>query len=98
MSWYINDRWVSPSYEDDLEREGYTFTETTVTGAPHTIRNLTMTLPAKISLDGTKIQCRAYGTDGVHVLSDVAQFWIAGEITLEGLTLTKPLLLTASIY
>ena len=80
VSWYIDDRWVSPSYEDDLEREGYTFTETSVTGAPHTTKNLTMTIPTKVSLNGTKIQCRAYGTDGVYVLSNVAWLWIAGEI------------------
>ena len=82
VSWYINGRWVSPSYEDDLEREGYTFTETTVTGAPHTTKNLTMTVPANVSLNGTKIQCRTYGTDGVSVHSNVAWLWIAGEITL----------------
>ena len=80
VSWYINDRWVSPSYEDDLEREGYIFTKTTVTGAPHTTKNLTMTVLAKMSLNGTKIQCRTYGTDGMPVLSNVAWLWIAGEI------------------
>ena len=80
VSWYINGRWVSPSYEDDLEREGYTFTETTVTGAPHTTKNLTMTIPAKTSLNGTRIQCRTYGTDGMSVHSNVAWLWIAGEI------------------
>ena len=40
--------------------------------------NLTMTVPATDALNGTKIQCKTVGTDGIIVESAVAWLWIAG--------------------
>ena len=75
VSWYINDRWLSSTYEEELERDGYTFTETYLS---YPTVNLTMTVPATDALNGTKIQCKTVGTDGIIVESAVARLWIAG--------------------
>ena len=75
VSWYINDRWLSSTYEEELERDGYTFTETYLS---YPTVNLTMTVPATDPLNGTKIQCKTVGTDGITVESAVAWLWIAG--------------------
>ena len=82
MSWYINDQWLSSTYENELERDGYTFSETYL---PYPTVNLTMTVPATKDLNGTKIQCKTVGTDGVVVESAVAWLWIAGWYELPNL-------------
>ena len=74
-SWFINDHWVTSTNENQLTEDGYTFNKTYVS-YPNV--NLTMTVPATEALNGTKIQCRVVGTDGVVVESAVAWLWIAG--------------------
>ena len=75
VSWYINNQWLSSTYENELEGDGYTFSETYLS---YPTVNLTMTVPATEDLNGTKIQCKTVGTDGVVVESAVAWLWIAG--------------------
>ena len=79
VSWFINGLWLSYGYEDDLEDIGFTFSETGVSGTTYPTTNMTMTVPATNALNGTAIQCKTYGSDGIQVSSYVAWLWIAGK-------------------
>ena len=59
---------------------GYTFTETSLNGTQYYTANLTMTVPAITSLNGTKIQCKTAGTTGGIAASNIAWLWIVGMI------------------
>ena len=85
--WYIDNDWLSTSYENTLRGKGFTFTETHLNGYDYPTSNLTMTVPAVDTLNGTKIQCKTVGSNGVIVASDVAWLWIAGNPLLQTLEL-----------
>ena len=78
--WYIDDRWLSPSYEFTLEGKGYEFSETQFTDVQFLTKNLTMTVPSVNSLNGTKIQCKTAGSDGNVIPSNVAWLRIVGRL------------------
>ena len=77
--WYINDSWLSTSYEATLRERGFTFRETHLSGYDSPTTNLTMTVPANGTPNETKIQCKTVGSDGNAVSSNVAWMWIAGK-------------------
>ena len=76
--WHINDTWLSNNYENKLRGKGFTFSEINLQGYNYTTKNLTMTVPAINTLNGTKIQCETVGNDAVPVMSDIAWLWIVG--------------------
>ena len=84
VAWYIDSQWLSYSYEHSLEGMGFTFSEARVDGTTFPTTNMTMTLPATTAQNGTKIQCKTIGSDGVTVSSTVAWLWIAGIPTVYG--------------
>ena len=61
-----------------MRGKGFTFSEINLQGYDYTTKNLTMTVPAINTLNGTKIQCETVGNDAVPVMSDLAWLWIVG--------------------
>ena len=73
---YVDDQLISyyTDYRSSFEADGFSFTRDYFSGGS----NLTMTAPAKISRNGTKIQCIASGGGGSTAESAVAWLWIVG--------------------
>ena len=76
--WYIDDRWLSSSYQSTLEGKGFTFQEVDLSGYQYTTTNLTMTVPARGDLNGTEIYCETAGSDGILVSSTHSWLRIVG--------------------
>ena len=78
--WYIDDRWLSSSYQSTLEGKGFTFQEVDLSGYQYTTTNLTITVPAREDLNGTEIYCETAGSDGILVSSTHSWLRIVGTV------------------
>ncbi|CAI8032631.1 hypothetical protein GBAR_LOCUS18438 [Geodia barretti] len=73
MGWYVDDQFVWGVYRTQLQQDGFSFRSSHYP----TYSDLTMTAPAKISRNGTKIKCEAYSTSEV-AFSNTSWLWIIG--------------------
>jgi hypothetical protein len=73
MGWFVDDQFVWGVYRTQLQQDGFSFRSSHYP----TYSDLTMTAPAKISRNGTRIKCEAYSTSEV-AFSNTSWLWIIG--------------------
>ena len=76
--WYINNQSLLRNYQAELEGCGFTFHREHLYGSEYYTVNMTMTVTASIEVNGTEIQCKTAGSDGVVVQSNITWLWVAG--------------------
>ena len=77
VAWYIDNRWVSYTYEQELESQGFSFHEVPLAEYQYAY-NMTITVAVSASVNETKFQCKTAGSNGILVSSNVAWLLVAG--------------------
>ena len=77
--WYIGNRWVSSTYQTELQGKGFTFVDEDLSSYEYPTVNLSMTVVVvDAEMNGTDIHCTTSGTDGSFIRSSSAFLWIVG--------------------
>ena len=77
--WYIGNRWVSSTYQTELQGKGFTFVKETLSSYEYPTVNLSMTVGVvDAEMNGTDIHCTTSGNDGTIARSSSAFLWIVG--------------------